>query len=294
MSLPTGPAVTFLFSDIETSTRLAQALGADGWADLLGEHDRLVDGAVAAVGGSIVKHEGDGVFAAFGDPADAVAVAAAFSRALAGLRDDDDRPRARVRIGIHTGDGRLTESGADYVGIDINYAARVSAAANGGQIALSEETCLALAGRLPEGTQLVDVGPRRLKDFEEPRTLHLLVVPGAADDDRPLRTIDAPTNLPTPSTNFVGRGADLAALGVAIGDTRLLTLAGPGGTARLDWRLPLPRRSPTGSRVGHGSSTSPRSAIRTSYRARSRSRSASARSRACRSRGRSMRISSPS
>ena len=239
MTLPTGPAVTFFFSDIETSTRLAQTLGADGWAALLGEHDRLVDAAVAAVGGSIVKHEGDGVFAAFGDPAAAVAAAVAFSQGLAGLRGDDDRQLARVRVGIHTGDGRLTGSGGDYVGIDVNYAARVSAAANGGQIAMSDRTREALAGRLPEGTRIVEVGARRLKDFEEPRTLHLVVVPGAADDDRPLRTIDAPTNLPTPPTNFVGRETDLAALAAAIGETRLLTLAGPGGTGKTRLALAL-------------------------------------------------------
>ena len=239
MSLPTGPAVTFLFSDIETSTRLAQSLGADRWATLLGEHDRLVDDAVAAVGGSIVKHEGDGVFAAFGDPADAVAAAVAFSRGLAGLRDDAGRQRARVRIGLHTGEGRLTGAGTDYVGIDVHYAARVSAAANGGQIALSDEARLALTGRLPEGAVLLEIGPRRLKDFEEPRVLHRLIVPGAADDDRPFRTIDPPTNLPTPPTNFVGRETDLAALAVALDETRLLTLAGPGGTGKTRLGLAL-------------------------------------------------------
>ena len=108
MSLPTGPAVTFFFSDIETSTRLAKALGADGWQQLLAAHDRFVDDAVDAAGGVIVKHEGDGVFAAFSDPADAVAAAVAFSRALTELRGDDAHPRVRVRIGIHTGEGRLT------------------------------------------------------------------------------------------------------------------------------------------------------------------------------------------
>ena len=214
MSLPTGPGVTFLFSDVEGSTRLAQALGTEPWERLLAEHDRLVDDAVAVAGGVIVKHEGDGVFAAFEDPSAAVAAAVAFSRALAGIPDVDDRPRARVRIGLHTGEGRLTGTSGDYVGIDIHYAARVSAAANGGQIAVSDATFAALDGRVPDGTRLVTVGPRRLKDFEDPRPLHLLVVPGAADDDRPLRTIDAPTNLPTPPTTFVGREDDLATLEV--------------------------------------------------------------------------------
>ena len=243
MDDPTGRfpqgTVTFMFSDIEGSTRLAQALGADQWEALLGRHDLLVDRAVRDAGGVIVKHEGDGVFAAFADASGAAAAAVGFSRALAETRADDDRPRARVRIGLHTGEGRLTGSSGDYVGIDIHYAARVSAAANGGQIAVSDATVTALGDRIPEGTRLVSIGPRRLKDFEDPRPLHLLVVPGAADDDRPLRTIDAPTNLPTPPTTFVGHEDDLATLASTLGDARLLTLTGPGGTGktRLGLRL---------------------------------------------------------
>ncbi len=232
MTLPTGPDVTFLFSDVEGSTRLAQALGPNAWETLLGEHDRLIDAAVAVAGGAIVKHEGDGVFAAFDDPRAAVASAIAFCRALAEAHGDGGGPAARVRIGIHTGEGRLTATGLDYVGIDVHYAARVSAAANGGQIAISDTTWAGLAGQAPDGTSLVSVGPRRLKDFEDPRPLHLLVVPGAADDDRPLRTIDAPTNLPTPPTNFVGRDGDVATLSTALAETRLLTLTGPGGTGK--------------------------------------------------------------
>jgi len=239
MSLPTGQGVTFFFSDVEGSTRLAQELGADAWEALLGQHDRLVDAAVAQARGVVVKHEGDGVFAAFRDAGDAVAAAVAFSRALAALGDEPDRPKARVRIGIHTGEGRLTAAGADYVGIDVNYAARVSAAANGGQIALSAATYVAIDSTPPEGTELFEVGERRLKDFEIPTALYRVVVPGAADDQRPLRTIDAPTNLPTPATNFVGREDELDALRTALTETRLLTLTGPGGTGktRLGLRL---------------------------------------------------------
>src|SRR3954447_20681350 len=180
MTLPVGPAVTFLFSDVEGSTRLAKELGPDAWETLLEEHDRLVDAAVGDAGGAIVKHEGDGVFAAFGDPTQAVAAAVGFARALSAIRDDEDQPRARVRIGLHTGEGRLTASGADYVGIDVHYAARVSAAGNGGQIVVSDTTYAGIAGVAAPGTELVDAGERRLKDFEIPRALYMLVVPGAA------------------------------------------------------------------------------------------------------------------
>jgi predicted ATPase/class 3 adenylate cyclase len=239
MTLPTGDAVTFFFSDVEGSTRLATRLGPAAWEALLGEHDRLVELTIQDAGGVVVKHEGDGVFAAFVDPAGAIAAAVAFSRALAGFRDVEGHPQARVRIGIHTGEGRLTATGADYVGIDLHYAARVSAAANGGQIVVSDTTVTAVDGVAPGGTELVDVGERRLKDFEVPRRLHMLVVPGAADDGRPLRTIDAPTNLPTPATNFVGREDELDTLAMAVAESRLLTLSGPGGTGktRLGLRL---------------------------------------------------------
>ncbi|MFL5642194.1 MAG: ATP-binding protein [Chloroflexota bacterium] len=241
MTLPVGPAVTFLFSDVEGSTRLAKELGPDAWETLLEEHDRLVDSAVRDAGGAIVKHEGDGVFAAFGKPMQAVAAAVAFSRALSAVRADAGQPRARVRIGLHTGEGRLTASGADYVGIDVHYAARVSAAGNGGQIVVSDTTYAGIAGVAAPGTELVDAGERRLKDFEIPRVLYMLVVPGAADDHRALRTIDAPTNLPTPATNFVGREDEIGGLTSALAETRLLTLTGPGGTGktRLGLRLAL-------------------------------------------------------
>lgn len=236
--LPQG-TVTFFFSDVEGSTRLAQALGADPWEELLRLHDLFVDSAVEAAGGVIVKHEGDGVFAAFAESSAAVEAAVAFGRALASLHDEEDRPRARVRMGLHTGEGRLTAAGRDYVGIDVHYAARVAGAANGGQILLSDTTWTGLAGGVPDGTHIVSVGPRRLKDFEDPRPLHLLVVAGAADDDRPLRTIDAPTNLPTPPTNFIGREDDLATLASVLTETRLLTLTGPGGTGKTRLALRL-------------------------------------------------------
>ena len=146
----------------------------------------------------------------FGDPAHAVAAAVAFSRALAALRDEADQPRARVRIGIHTGEGRLTAAGADYVGIDVHYAARVSAAANGGQIVVSDTTYVAIDGTAPDGTKLVDVGPASAQGLRGPAGRSTgSSCPDAADDERALRTIDAPTNLPTPPTNFVGREDEL-------------------------------------------------------------------------------------
>ena len=231
MGLPTGE-VCFLFSDIEGSTRLARAMGADAWATLLRAHDRIVDDAVADGGGLVVGHEGDGAFAVFPGPAGAagaVDAAIAIQGGVMALATGDPRPS--VRIGLHRGDGRPTEDGS-YVGLDVHYASRVSAAANGRQILLSAAVAQQLGDRLPAGTELIDEGFRRLKDFDEPRRLYRLVVPVVADDDRPLRTVDLPTNLPESLTTFVGRDADIEFALAALGRSRLVTLTGPGGTGK--------------------------------------------------------------
>jgi len=231
MTLPTGE-VCFLFSDIEGSTRLARELGADAWVAMLREHDRVVDAAVAASGGTVVAHEGDGTFAVFAgrDGARAAADAAVAIQRGLGIMETAD-PRPAVRIGVHAGEGRTTED-ANYVGLDVHYAARVSAAANGRQIVLSSAAAERLHGRPPAGAELVDVGFRRLKDFDEPRRLFRLVVPGVADDDRPLRTLDLPTNLPQSLTSFLGREEDIAFALTALDRARLVTLTGPGGTGK--------------------------------------------------------------
>jgi class 3 adenylate cyclase len=156
--------VTFLFSDIEGSTRLAQRLDGEQWVALLREHDVRIDEAVSAAGGHGVKHEGDGTFAVFAEPADALAAAAGISRAMTRLAIDDAET-LRVRIGVHTGIGRTTDDGRDYVGIDVHYAARIAAAANGGQIAVSETTRECVGGEIPDGLSLTSMGMRRLKDF---------------------------------------------------------------------------------------------------------------------------------
>ena len=230
MKLPTG-TVTFLFSDIEGSTRHARRLEPATWMAALEAHDRLVDGLVGAHRGTVVKHEGDGVFAVFGSAPDAVAAAAAFQRSLAtdGLAGLSD---VRVRIGLHTGTGALTAGGDDYVGVDVHYAARVANAANGGQIALSDSVVPLAVDHLPLGTRLDDAGLARLKDFDEPRRLHRLVIPGAADDPRPLRALGPRSNLPEPISTFVGRDVELSDVLGLLRSGRLVTLTGPGGSGK--------------------------------------------------------------
>ncbi len=229
MSLPVGD-VTFLFSDIEGSTRLARQLGAERWAALLRDHDLAATSAVSAAGGTVVKHEGDGMFAVFVDPGSAAAAAVELSRAATELDSDAAHP-VRVRIGLHSGTGIVTGSGLDYVGLDVHYAARLSAAGNGGQILLSDTAAQRLGGAV-RGATLVDDGFHRLKDFDEPRRLHRLIVPGVADDDRPLRTADLPTNLPEPVTTFVGREREVSDVVNLLDGSRLITLTGPGGTGK--------------------------------------------------------------
>jgi predicted ATPase/class 3 adenylate cyclase len=252
MGLPTGPAVTFLFTDIEGSTKLERAVGSSAWADVVARHDELLRDAVDSHGGSVVKTEGDAVFAAFEVPAQAARAAVEAQRALA-RSSWPEGVELRVRMGMHTGEGRLRGGRAegeaeDYVGIDVNYAARIAAAGNGGQIVLSQALVDALGGSAagldPDdrgGVRLHDEGLRGVKDFEEPLRLHRLVVAGAADDARPLRTLTAPSNLPADVTELVGREADLDRLQDELDQTRVLTLTGPGGSGKTRLALGLGR-----------------------------------------------------
>jgi predicted ATPase/class 3 adenylate cyclase len=267
MRLPAGPGVTFLFTDIEGSTRLERALGSATWAAVVAEHDRRLRSAIEGAGGVVVKTEGDAFFAAFSEPAAAVEAIAAAQRAVAAAQwpigraaADADEFRLRVRAGLHLGDGRLRERDAgddalDYVGIDVNYAARIAAAANGGQVVLSDALASALAPDLDRlladtATSLIDEGLRLVKDFEEPARLHRLVVPDAADDTRALRTLEAPTNLPHEATSLVGREAEIERLSAALEEGRIVTLTGPAGSGKT--RLAIGVAEAVRSRFPHG------------------------------------------
>jgi class 3 adenylate cyclase len=133
MGLPTGPTVTFLFTDIEGSTRLERAVGSAAWAQVVARHDRLVRSAIEGHGGVVIKTEGDAFFAAFDRPAAAAPAAVAAQRAIA-HESWGDGVELRIRMGLHIGEGRLRQGPLaeieDYVGIDVNYAARIAAAGN--------------------------------------------------------------------------------------------------------------------------------------------------------------------
>jgi predicted ATPase len=211
--LPLG-TVTFVFTDIEGSTRLLEELGPMRYGDLLSQHHRVCRAAWAEHGGVEVDTAGDAFFVAFPSASAALAAAGDAQRALADVG-------LSVRMGVHTGEVTVAETG--YVGFEVHRAARVAAAAHGGQVVVSGSAAAA-AGF--EG--LVDLGEHRFKDVDEPLSIFQL----GEGSFPPLKTISN-TNLPRPASSFVGRERELGeVLGRFERGARLVTLTGPGGSGK--------------------------------------------------------------
>jgi len=226
--LPTG-IVTFLFSDIEGSTKLTERLGASRYGSLLELHRRALREAFGRHGGIEVGTEGDSFFVVFENPVSAVAAASDGQRALAATGWPDGAV-IRVRMGIHTGEGVLVDG--SYVGPDVNRAARIAGAGHGGQVLVSEATTTLVGGTLPDGVQLRTLGEHRLKDLRSERLCQLDVA-GLPTAFAPIRSLDArPNNLPTQLTSFVGRQREVSAVLRLLETARLVTLTGPGGTGK--------------------------------------------------------------
>ena len=209
--LPTG-TVTFLFTDIEGSTRLLRELG-DSYADALSEHRRVLREAFARHGGVEVDTQGDAFFVAFARAKDALAAAANGQEALS-------TGPIRVRMGIHTGEPQATNDG--YVGIDVHRAARIAAAGHGGQVIVSQST-----RDLSPHDSLRDLGEHRLKDLTAPERIYQL----GEDDFPPLKSLNQ-TNLPVQPTSLIGRERELGEVLALIRMHRLVTLSGPGGSGK--------------------------------------------------------------
>jgi predicted ATPase/class 3 adenylate cyclase len=227
-TLPTG-TLTFLFTDIEGSTRVLEALG-DAYRSVLERHHALLREAIAAGDGTEVSTEGDAFFAVFPSAPKAVAAAAQAQRALA-VEAWPDGVAIRVRMGLHTGEGVL--GGDSYVGLDVHRAARVASAGHGGQVLLSGATQALTAGGLPPGVSLVDLGQHRLKDLSRPEHLWQIAIDGLPATFPTPRTLDAtPNNLPLQLTSFLGRQREVAQAVALLAEHRLVTLTGPGGTGK--------------------------------------------------------------
>jgi YVTN family beta-propeller protein len=184
--LPRG-TVTFLFTDIEGSTRLLRQLGRDVYDELLGAHRDIVEAAVAAHEGRVVETQGDSFFVAFGTAADGVAAAIDAQRDLAAYPWPEGA-EFKVRMGLHTGEPKV---GAErYVGVGVHKAARIGAAGHGGQLLLSSTTKELVEEDLPVGVSIRDLGERRLKDFERPERIFQLLIEGLESDFAQLKTLD--------------------------------------------------------------------------------------------------------
>ena len=228
--------MTLLFSDVEGSTRLLDALG-DEYGAVLHEHRRLLREAWGAHGGVEVDTAGDSFFVAFDQAQAAVAAAVAAQRALA-THPWPAGQAVRVRIGIHTGVPQIQDGG--YWGADVHYAARLGAAAHGGQVLVS-----ATAAPLLEGWTLEPLGEHGLKDFAAARELFHVVIDGVrAERFPPPRTVERPRgNLPLPAAELVGRQRELDDLVERCTDgERLVTVLGPGGSGKTRLAIELGHR----------------------------------------------------
>jgi len=223
--------VTFLFTDVSGSTRLLQEHGA-AYADILGTHRDVVREALARHAGVEVDTQGDAFFAAFVRASDAVAAADE-------IRDGLGDGPVLVRMGIHTGEPLVTSEG--YVGLDVHRAARIAAAAHGGQVVLSQTTRDLLASE----RLLRDLGVHRLKDLIEAERLFQL----GDGEFPPLRTLDQ-TNLPVAASPLLGRERELGELVDLLDRARLVTITGPGGTGKT--RLALQVAAELVGSVGDG------------------------------------------
>jgi len=225
---PTG-TITFLFTDIEGSSRLWERYPVD-MGPALTRHDAIVRAAIEGQGGYIFKTAGDAFYGAFETASGALEAAVAAQRALFRNTWDETGP-LRVRMAIHTGAAEFREN--DYFGPSMNRTARLLAAGHGGQTLLSFASEELVRDHLLKGVSLRDLGERRLKDLNRPERIFQLIVEGLPTEFPPLRSMEVvPNNLPVQLTSFIGREREMTEVKRLLGTTHLLTLTGTGGTGK--------------------------------------------------------------
>jgi predicted ATPase/class 3 adenylate cyclase len=240
---------TYLFTDIESSTRLWEE-HPDEMRAALARHDSILDAAVVTNSGRVLKTTGDGMVAVFASVGDAVAASIAGQQELTSQRWETTEP-LMVRMGMHAGDAE--ERAEDFFGPTLNRAARIMSAAHGGQVLLSGAVATQVLDQLEGDTTLRDLGTHRLKDLTSPEHLYQLVGSGVPTEFPPPRTLDAsPNNLPFQSAEFYGRGKELAVVAGLLDDPtiRLITLLGPGGTGKT--RLVIQAAAERAEQFEHG------------------------------------------
>ena len=230
-TLPAG-IVTFLFTDIEGSTRLWER-DAAAMRPALERHNTILGDAIRAHGGYHYKTIGDAFQAAFAEPTAAVAATVAAQRALDAEPWPETGPM-RVRMALHRGEAEPTPAG-DYMAPVLNRLAPLLSAGHGGQVLLSAAVREAVAEHLPDGVTIASLGKHRLRDLRDAEEIWQLVIPGLPSTFPPLKSLEAHhTNLPRQPTALIGRDDDLAGLRglLAREETRLVTLTGPGGVGK--------------------------------------------------------------
>jgi predicted ATPase/class 3 adenylate cyclase len=222
-------AVTFLFTDIEGSTRLWEQ-EAERMRPALACHDVLTRTAVESHNGKVVKMTGDGVYAAFSDALDAVGAALKLQQALADSEATGGVP-LKVRCGLHA--GVVEHRDNDYFGIAVSRAARIMGAAHGGQIIVSQEVVDRVSNRIPKMLSFRDLGAVRLRDLARVEHVYQMLHPQLRQDFPPLRSLEStPNNLPQQVSSFVGRERELAEVRTLFQKSRLITLVGVGGLGK--------------------------------------------------------------
>ncbi len=227
MAIPSG-TVTFLFTDIEGSTRLWEE-HQHSMQEALKRHDTILRTSIESHGGYVFKTVGDAFCAAFPTATDALASAIEIQEQVE--KELWGETPIRIRMSLHT--GTAEERDGDYFGRTVNRVARLEAAGHGGQVLVSSATQELLADNLPEDVELKDLGVRRLKDLERPEHIFQVQTAGGAGEFPQLKTLDIrPNNLPVQVTSFVGREREIQEIRDLLKPARMLTIAGPGGIGK--------------------------------------------------------------